>query len=178
MRNQAQIVRPNFSTNTGSNSGLRTNFGPGFVGPLRLPEKAGNRSAPVRPWGVQSAGNIGRTPKGRTLRGGVLGKCRKPPSQNPFSAPLLRTPSQNPFSEPLLRTPSQNPVGFASQNPFSEPFSEPICTAKPTAGPLLRTLLRTLPRTFSELFLERCVAVRPLRRAPNNSQDLQDLKPL
>ena len=54
------------------------------------------------------------------------------------------------FSEPLLRTlfyckthsrlPSQNP----SENP----------------------LPRTLPRTFSEPFLERCVAVRPLRRAP------------
>ena len=39
------------------------------------------------------------------------------------------------------------------------------------AGPLLRTLLRTLPQNPSQNllrpFLERCVAVRPLRRAPN-----------
>ena len=62
--------------------------------------------------------------------------------QTPFSEPLLRT---------LLRTPS-------------------YCKTR-TAGPLLRTLLKTLPqnlsRTFSERFLEHCVGVRPLRRAPD-----------
>ena len=74
---------------------------------------------------------------GRTPKGGVLGTFWKTPSQNPF---------WEPFSEPLFyckthsRPPSQNPSG----NPFP----------------------RTLSRTFSEPFSERCVAVRPLRRAP------------
>ena len=59
-----------------------------------------------------------------------------------------------------------------SQNPFWEPFSEPFFTAKPTAGPLLwEPFSRTLPRTFSDPFLERCVAVRPLMRAPNGGPD-------
>ena len=89
------------------------------------------------PWNSQQYW-AGRTPKG-------------PYSSRGRSRHLLETA----FSEPLLRTllrtlfyckthskpPSQNP----SENPF----------------------LRTLPRTFSEPFLERCVAVRPLRRAPN-----------
>ena len=84
---------------------------------------------------------VGRTPKGAY-------------SSRGRSRDLLETA----FSEPLLRTllttllnckthsrpPSQNP----SENPFP----------------------RTLPRTFSEPFLERCVAVRPLRRAPKRGK--------
>ena len=81
---------------------------------------------------------VGRTPKGSYS---PRGRSRHL-LETPFSEPLLRT---------LLRTllyckthrkrpPSQNP----SENPSP----------------------RTLPRTFSEPFLERCVAVRPLRRAP------------
>ena len=61
-------------------------------------------------------------------------------------------PSQNPFWEPFWE--SQNPSYCENQQqaPFSEPFWEPFP--------------RAFPRTFSEPFLERCVAVRPLRRAP------------
>ena len=51
------------------------------------------------------------------------------------------------FSEPRLRTFSE------PQNPLRTPSPEPS------------------PRTFSETFLERCVAVRPLRRAPNFSEN-------
>ena len=58
-----------------------------------------------------------------------------------FSEPLLRTLLRTLFYCKIhSRPPSQNP----SENPFP----------------------RTLPRTFSEPFLERCVAVRPPRRAP------------
>ena len=58
------------------------------------------------------------------------------------------------FSEPLLRTLLRTLFycKMHSRTPFSEPFP------------------RTLPRTCSEPFLERCVAVRPLRRAPKFSQ--------
>ena len=111
---------------------------------------------PSFPWcfcflGVFLPGNspwsfLGRTPKGAYS---TRGRSRHL-LETPFSEPLLETP----FSEPLLRTllrtlfyckthrrpPSQNP----SENPFP----------------------RTLFRTFSEPFSERCVAVRPLRRAP------------
>ena len=84
---------------------------------------------------------IGRTPKGRTLQGGVLGTFWKPP----FSEPLLRTLLRTLFyCKAHRKPPSQNP----SENPFP----------------------RTLPRTFSERFSERCVAVRPLRRAPYTNQ--------
>ena len=112
---------------------------------------------------------------GRTRKGAYSPKRRPrhlletPFSETPFSekgSPF----SETPFSEPLLRTllrtlfyckthrrpPSQNP----SENPFP----------------------RTLSRTFSEPFSERCVAVRPLRRAPypsplrggNSGNGLQD----
>ena len=57
---------------------------------------------------------------------------------------LLATP----FSEPLLRT-----------------LLRTLFHCKPHSSPLLRTLLRT---PSPEPFLERCVAVRPLRRAPNH----------
>ena len=63
-----------------------------------------------------------------------------------FSEPLLRTLLRTLFYyKTQSRPPSQNP----SENPFP----------------------RTLPRTFSEPFLERCVAVRPVRRAPNFSHE-------
>ena len=60
-----------------------------------------------------------------------------------FWKPPSQNPSQNPFFtvKPIRRSPSQNP----SENPSPEPC----------------------PRTFSEPFFERCVAVRPRRRAPN-----------
>ena len=81
---------------------------------------------------------LGRTPKGAYS---TRGRSRH----------LLETP---PFSEPLLRT-----------------LLRTLSTVKPTSGPLLRTLLRTpspepFPERSQEPFLERCVAVRPLRRAP------------
>ena len=80
---------------------------------------------------------MGARLRGRTLQGGVLGTFWKPPSQNPLR----------------------------------EPFSEPFFTVKPMADPLLRTFLRTLPQKpvqnlLRTLISERCVAVRPLRRAP------------
>ena len=64
---------------------------------------------------------------------------------------------ENDFSEPLLRTLLR--TLFYCKTHRKRPL-------------LIRTLLRTppplpLPRTFSEPFLDRCVAVRPLRRAPN-----------
>ena len=66
---------------------------------------------------------IGRTPRGRTLQGGIPGTFWKPPSQNPF---------WEPFSEPLLRTLKPRVdrlLKTLPQNPFQN---------------LLRTLLRTL----------------------------------
>ena len=81
---------------------------------------------------------LGRTPKGSYS---PRGRSRHL-LETPFSEPLLRT---------LLRTLfyCKNHIRHPSQNPSENPFP------------------RTLPRTFSEPFLERCVAVRPLRRAPN-----------
>ena len=100
----------------------------------------------------------------------------------PIPPPQLEDPSLKPQSFPphLDRTPKgayspRERSGHLLETPFSEPLlstllRNPFFTVKPIAGPLLRTLLRTLPqnlsRTFSEPFLERCVAVRPLRRAP------------
>ena len=61
-----------------------------------------------------------------------------------FSEPPSENPSQTlSHCKTHSRPPSQNP----SENPFP----------------------RTLPSTFSEPFLERCVAVRPLRHAPNST---------
>ena len=82
---------------------------------------------------------------GRTRKGTYSTRGR---SRHPSGNSLLRTPSENPSQNPFYckthrRPPSQNP----SENPFP----------------------RTLPRTFSEPFSERCVAVRPLRRAPYSS---------
>ena len=85
--------------------------------------------------------NLGRTPKGAYSSRGRSRHLL----ETPFSEPLLRTLLRTLFyCKTHSRPPSQNP----SENPFS----------------------RTLPRTFSEPFLERCVAVRPLRRAPKNCQ--------
>ena len=80
---------------------------------------------------------IGRTPKGAYSTRGRSGHLL----ETPFSEPLLRTLLRTLFyCKTHRRPPSQNP----SENPSP----------------------RTLPRTFSEPFLERCVAERPLRRAP------------
>ena len=88
-------------------------------------------------WGISAKPPQGARLRGRTPQGGRSRHFL----ETLFSEPLLRT---------LLRT---------------------LFTVKPTAGRLLRTLRsepfsRTLSRTISEPFLERCVAVRPLRRAP------------
>ena len=86
---------------------------------------------------------IGRTPKGAYS---TRGRSRHL-LETPFSEPLLRTLLRTLFyCKTHRRPPSQNP----SENP----------------------LPRTLPRTFSEPFSERCVAVRPLRRAPYASVSL------
>ena len=80
---------------------------------------------------------LGRTPKGAYS---TRGRSRHL-LETAFSEPLLRTLLRTHFyCKTHRRPPSQNP----SENPFP----------------------RTLPRTFSEPFSERCVAVRPLRRAP------------
>ena len=80
---------------------------------------------------------LGRTPKGAYS---TRGRSRHL-LETPFSEPLLRTLLRTLFyCKTHRRPPSQNP----SENPFP----------------------RTLPRTFSEPLSERCVAVRPLRRAP------------
>ena len=84
--------------------------------------------------------SIGRTPKGAY-------------SSRGRSRHLLETAFSEPLLRALLRTLfSVKPIekGPPSQNPFENRFP------------------KTLPRTFSEPFLERCVAVRPLRRAPNS----------
>ena len=86
---------------------------------------------------LDTLSEIGRTPKGAYS---TRGRSRHL-LETPFSEPLLRTLLRTLFyCKTHIRPPSQNP----SENPFP----------------------RTLPRTFSEPFLERCVAVRPLRRAP------------
>ena len=83
---------------------------------------------------------IGRAPKGSYPPRGRSGHLL----ETPFSEPLLRTLLRTLFyCKTHSKTPSKNP----SENPSPEPFP------------------RTLPRTFSEPFSERCVAVRPLRRA-------------
>ena len=81
---------------------------------------------------------LGRTPKGAYCSRGRSRHLL----ETAFSEPLLRTLLRTHF---YCKTHSSPP----SQNPSENPFP------------------RTLPRTFSEPFLERCVAVRPLRRAPN-----------
>ena len=87
--------------------------------------------------------SIGRTPKGAYS---PRGRSRHL-LETAFSETPSGNPSQNRFyCKTHSRPPSQNP----SENPFP----------------------RTLPRTFSEPFLERCVAVRPLRRAPNSRTNL------
>ena len=82
---------------------------------------------------------LGRAPKGAYSSRGRSRHLL----ETPFSEPLLRTLLRTLFycKTHRKRPPSQNP----SENPFP----------------------RTLPRTFSEPFLECCVALRPLRRAPN-----------
>ena len=80
---------------------------------------------------------IGRTPKGAYSSRGHSRHFLA----TAFSEPLLRTLLRTLF---YCKTPSRPP----SENPSENPFP------------------RTLPRTFSEPFLERCVAVQPLRRAP------------
>ena len=80
---------------------------------------------------------LGRTPKGSYSSRGRTRHLLETAFSEPLLRTLLRTLS---YCKPHSKPPSQNP----SENPFS----------------------RTLPRTFSEPFLERCVAVRPLRRAP------------
>ena len=83
------------------------------------------------------ATSLGRTPKGAYS---TRGRSRHL-LETPFSEPLLRTLLRTLFyCKTHRKPPSQNP----SENPFP----------------------RTLPRTFSEPFPERCVAERPLRRAP------------
>ena len=83
---------------------------------------------------------IGRTPKGAYSTRGHSRHLL----ETAFSEPLLRTLLRTLFyCKTHRRPPSQNP----SENPFP----------------------RTLPRTFSEPFSERCVAVRPLRRAPSKN---------
>ena len=89
------------------------------------------------PFGFIYVSFLGRTPKGAYS---TRGRSRHL-LETPFSEPLLRTLLKTPFyCKTHRRPPSRNP----SENPFP----------------------RTLPRTFSEPFSERCVAVRPLRRAP------------
>ena len=80
---------------------------------------------------------------GRTPTGAYSPKGR---SRHLLETLLLRTPSENPSQNPFY---CKTHIRPPSQNPSPEPFP------------------RTFPRTFSEPFLERCVAVRPLRRAPN-----------
>ena len=92
---------------------------------------------PEKNVGAKKNPKIGRTPKGAYSTRGRSAHLL----ETPFSEPLLRTLLRTPFyCKTHIRPPSQNP----SENPFP----------------------RTLPRTFSEPFSERCVAVRPLRRAP------------
>ena len=73
------------------------------------------------------------------------------------SGHLLETAFSEPLQRTLLRT-------LFHCKTHSKPHSE-----NPSPEPL-QNLLRTLPRTFSEPFLERCVAVRPLRRAPTRGE--------
>ena len=84
---------------------------------------------------------VGRTPKGAYSSRGRSRHLLETAFSEPLLRTLLRTLS---YCKTHSRPPSQNP----SENPFP------------------RTLPRTLPKTFSEPFLECCVAVRPLRRAP------------
>ena len=79
---------------------------------------------------------------GRTPYGGAGGVLFKGAFWAPSGHPLLRTPSENP---------SQNPFFYCKTH--SRPTSE-----NPSESPS--------PEPFPEPFLERCVAVRPLRRAP------------
>ena len=103
---------------------------------FRLPSSAQKQGIPKRQ-GKEDASLLGRTPKGAYSTRGRSGHLL----ETPFSEPLLRTFLRTLFyCKTHRRPPSQNP----SENPFP----------------------RTLPRTFSEPFSERCVAVRPLRRAP------------
>ena len=81
--------------------------------------------------------SLGRTPKGAYSTRGRSRHLLETPFSEPLLRTLLRTLS---YCKTHRRPPSQNP----SENPFP----------------------RTLPRTFSEPFSERCVAARPLRRAP------------
>ena len=81
--------------------------------------------------------DIGRTPKGAYSSRGRSRHLLATSFSEPLLRTLLRTLS---YCKTHSRPPSQNP----SENPFP----------------------RTLPRTFSGPFLERCLAVRPLRRAP------------
>ena len=84
---------------------------------------------------------VGRTPQGTYSSRGRSRHLL----ETAFSEPLLRTLLRTLF---YCKTHSRPP----SQNPSEKPFP------------------RTLPRTFSEPFLERCVAVRPHRRAPKKGR--------
>ena len=77
-------------------------------------------------------------------------------------SPRKRSRLETPFSEPLLRT-------LLRTLSYCKTHSRPP-SQNPSENPFPRTLPRTLPRTFSEPFLEHCVAVRALRRAPNDGE--------
>ena len=91
---------------------------------------------------VKTSQRIKRNLVGHTPKGAYSSRGRsRHLLETAFSEPLLRTLLRTLFyCKTHRRPPSQNP----SENHFP----------------------RTLPRTFSEPFSERCVAVRPLRRAP------------
>ena len=100
------------------------------------------KSARILGWGICAFSLTGTESVGRTPK-----RVHSPRGR---SRHLLETPFSEPFLRTLLRT---------------------LFTVKPTAGPLLRTNLRTLPQNPGQnllrtLILERCVAVRPLSRAP------------
>ena len=76
----------------------------------------------------------------------------------------LRGRTLAPSGNLLLRTPSENP----SQNPF-------YCKSH-SRPPSQHPSENLSPEPFPEPFLERCVAVRPLRRAPQKQPRAQRLK--
>ena len=112
-------------------------FGDRVSTPLII-EKGEKTPTPSFPVSPYPLNLVGHTPKGA-----YSSRVRsRHLLETAFSEPLLRTLLRTLFCcKNHSRPPSQNP----SENPFP----------------------RTLPRTFSEPFLERCVAVQPLRRAPN-----------
>ena len=83
----------------------------------------------------------------------------------PFSEPFFTVKI---IADPLLG--SEKGVCYDFYSKKQNPSQNPFFTVKPTAEPepFWEPFPRTLSRTFSEPFLERCVPVRPLRRAPNS----------